>query len=403
MDEHELTVDQLLGHTDLLQDPDTSEIVDRKLDAIIVPSARTAPYLVEAAGVAEELNTPLVVLASKRANRHDIIREIEDNGIVADMIAVDVPVKLGPPMPKLETAAMFAGPPFERRTDISMKRNLGLLLARSIGWQRIIFLDDDITVPKPGDLPRAAGALNHHGAVGLQIGGYPDNSVVCHARRELGEKQDTFVGGGALTIPTYRHPEAFFPNIYNEDWFFLLDDTRLRTVSLVGEVLQRPYDPFINPDRARAEELGDTLAEGLFALLSRGNTIKDALNDGYWLEFLRTRRRLIDHLLHKAMEKPDSADRDHMIAALKAARGRSFLIEPRLCVRFLLAWQRDRVVWSETVGNLPVGLQPKQALGLFGLGKASTVRFNRTGPAPVEPRLRQARRRLDSQRRVSAS
>jgi glycosyltransferase involved in cell wall biosynthesis len=292
-------------------------------------------------------------------------------------------------MPELETSDMFAGTPFHRPTDVSMKRNLGLLLARSAGWRRVMFLDDDISIIDPLDLRRAAGALDGLAAVGLANAGMPDNSVVCHARRVLGEQQDVFLGGGALAVPTDRHDEAFFPNIYNEDWFFLLDRAQIRPVTAVGKAEQLPYDPFANPDRARHEELGDTLAEGVFAVLSRGGTIEAALSEGYWNDFLTVRRELISALLKRSGGRADVTE------ALKAARGRSFLIQPRECVRFLRAWQRDQTEWAQAVGGLRTGLGIAGALGHFGLRSSSTIRLNRTGPAPREPHLRSARLRLD--------
>jgi hypothetical protein len=389
-------IDQLLSHTALLDHGGPPDIVDRKLDAIVVPSGRPASSVLHAAGLAEELNTPLVVLASRKARAADIVREVEDNGIVADVVAVDVghaPKR----MPELETAGLFP-----RGTDVSMKRNLGLLLARAAGWRQVMFLDDDITVTNAADLRRAAGALASHAAVGMHVGGMPDNSVVCHARRELGDRQGTFVGGGALAVPTDADAGAFFPDIYNEDWFYLLDNAQIRPVALVGQALQLPYDPFVNPDRAREEELGDTLAEGVFAMLGRGGTVRDTLNDGYWVDFLAARRGLITDLLRRAGERPASQRVGSMTVALKAARGRSYLIEPRECVRFLRALRRDQDVWAEQMRDLRSGLGIAGALSHFGLRQSATVRLNRTGPAPKEPRLRQLRKLLEAEDRKLA-
>ena len=50
----------------------------------------------------------------------------------------------------------------ERRrvSDLSTKRNLGLLLARLNGWNKIAFLDDDITLRDPAAYPAARGSSN---------------------------------------------------------------------------------------------------------------------------------------------------------------------------------------------------------------------------------------------------
>ena len=184
-----------------------------------------------------------------------------------DLIAVDVtdPAHLAcPTVPPLA----FGGTRFARQTDTSAKRNMGLVLSRMLGWSRVLFLDDDITDLNPDDMRHASGLLDTHNAVGLPVGGLPDHSVVCHAYRQAGGDQQAFVGGGALTVHLER-ANSFFPDIYNDDWFFLLGDKRIQSVAITGKVRQYPYDPFRTPDRARGEELGDVLAEGIYWLLDQ--------------------------------------------------------------------------------------------------------------------------------------
>ncbi len=210
-------------------------------------------------------------------------------------------------LPDWETSRLLAGTVFAGRTDVSAKRNLGLLLSHLLGWSRVLFLDDDIHGLNPDDVRRASGLLDTHNAVGLSIGGFPDNSVVCHAYRQAGGRQQSFIGGGALTVQVKRS-NSFFPDIYNEDWFFLLDgDKGIQPVARTGEVRQYPYDPFRNPDRARAEELGDVLAEGLYWLLDQGRSIMDA-DQAHWSWFLPKRKRFIEHVLRLA-RRPSRAHR----------------------------------------------------------------------------------------------
>lgn len=132
-----------------------------------------------------------------------------------------------------------------------------------------------VTLHSPGktSASRAVSLLDTHTAVGLRIEG-PDHTVVCHAFREAGGRQDTFIGGGALAVDV-RRGHTFFANIYNDDWFFARDaGQRLQPVTTVGEVPQEPYDPY-RPPRARAEEIGDVLDEGIFLLLDQGRSASD--------------------------------------------------------------------------------------------------------------------------------
>jgi hypothetical protein len=181
---------------------------------------------------------------------------------------------------------------------------------------------------------------------------HEQNSVVCHANRETGQTQDTFIGGGALAVPADRM-DSFFPEIYNEDWFFLLGETRLRPVGQVGVAMQQPYDPFANPDRARGEEFGDVLAEGLFALFDDGRRIGDADRE-YWAMFLAARLEFIEGIRARIEDKdgPISLREKHMLESLAASCGRLQFIWPKTCVAYIKAWQRDRERWRRFMSGV---------------------------------------------------
>jgi hypothetical protein len=284
-----------------------------------------------------------------------------------DLIAIDVPRPADLHLPRWETTSTLARSVFDRRMDVSAKRNLALLLSHLLKWRRILFIDDDITHLNPDDVLDASGLLDSYNAVGLRVGGFPDNSVVCHAYRKAGGAQQTFIGGGALAIAVDRG-DSFFPDIYNEDWFYLLDvKGSLQLTATTGLVKQYPYDPFRNPERARAEELGDVLAEGIYWLLDQGGSITDA-DEKHWSDYLKVRRRFITDVLAMVRAMPaesakDVAEKERMIAALKGSCGRLALITPNLCERYLRAWSADRRRWHDHVGQLDGdGMSRNQAL-----------------------------------------
>ena len=317
------------------------------VDAIIVPTARNVATLDSAIQLAGKLQSTLVALCSRWSSAGEVARRVEGKGV--KLIAVDVSELPAGVVPAFETDRILAGTRFERRTDTSLKRNLGLLLARLIGWQRIVFLDDDIRVPEPTDLCQAVGLTTHYAGVGLAIDGMPDNSVVCHAFRAAGGAQDVFVGGGALAVGA-KSLSSFFPNIYNEDWFFLLDDDGLRRTTITGTAVQRPYDPYLER-RARMEELGDCLAEGLFWLLDNGRSPRDADLE-HWRDFLGRRVEFITDVIGMVERMGgDSGQRHRMLQSLKAARGRCHSINPGLCVRYVEAWRADRDTWRRHVDD----------------------------------------------------
>lgn len=337
------TPDHHGSHRDLLwasDDPGKK----RGIDAVIVPTARTPAYLDEAAALARSLSCTLVTLHSKRWT--SAAKAAQRLQHTADLIAIDVPDPAELRLPDWKTSRLLAGTAFARQTDISAKRNLGLVLSRMLGWSRILFLDDDITELDPDDIRRASGLLDTHDAVGLQVVGFPDNSVVCHAYRDAGGDQQSFIGGGALTVHLGR-ASSFFPDIYNDDWFFLLGDKGIQPVGVTGKARQYPYDPFRNPERARGEELGDVLAEGIYWLLDQGRSILDA-DEAYWSRFLLKRKSFIKRVLRMVQqtEKLDSAGKARRIECLRGSLGRLALITPALCEDYLLAWAADRREWD---------------------------------------------------------
>jgi len=337
------------SHQDLLAHFDTEDVSGAAMDAIIVPTSRPAPYLRQAIAAAKDRNVFLLFLCSKLSTTSGAILEAKNAGVRA--IAIDVDLLNPGLVPTFTTDEILRFTRFRRQTDTSFKRNLALLIAVLAGWKRILFLDDDIELPNPADLGVAAGLLDEYPVVGLANAGMPDNSVVCHAIRDAGQKQDTFIGGGALAVGEAAF-SSFFPNIYNEDWFFLLDGMKLRPSAVTGTAIQKPYDPYRDARRARGEELGDTLAEGVFGLFDSHLGLAQATKS-YWREFLADRRRIIRGTIKLVQESPiEDRQRARMVDALKAAIGRSELITPELCVRYLRAWQQDCVSWRQRITDL---------------------------------------------------
>jgi hypothetical protein len=237
--------------------------------------------------------------------------------------------------------------------DIARKRNLGLLLARLCDWRTIMFLDDDIGALTVGAVSTAAGLAARFQAVGFKINHYPDNSVVCHAHRLAGGTQDVFPGGSALVIDV-ASSDTMFPPIYNEDWLFLFDALRHRSVAFAGTLSQRQYRPFARLERAVSQEFGDVIAEGLYWLLHEGGDVTDA-TASYWRGALERRGRLIDHISDELLRwRTDEPVTGHALRSLAAARRYLGDITGQACFSFVRAWRTDVDVWRKQLTNLPV-------------------------------------------------
>jgi hypothetical protein len=335
------------------------------LDAIIVPASRPASFLQPAIALAAFLSAYLVVLCSKQTKVEQVAQRVARTPGARALITQIPTDWKHPGFPTRTSDERFQVASANRKSDLSAKRNLGLLMARLHGWNKIAFVDDDVTLSQTDNLARLAGQLEEHQVAGMVVRRHPDNSVVCHARRLAGLAQDVFVTGAVLGVHCNSLPLSFFPNVYNEDWFFFVQEAAARKLPRVGTARQAEYDPFESPDRARREEFGDLLGEGLYALIGQEDPSVpfdeqlSAATATYWSRFIEARREVLTEsmgLLRGVLDKNgDSRRVSSAITSLAAAESQLDKITADLCVNFVDAWRDDLSDWqrfSNAVNNV---------------------------------------------------
>ena len=342
---------ELAGQGQLEGSPRTDAL---GLDAIIVPATRPAAYLDHAVTLARAAKCSLVILCSQQLHGVDVKEYLAARSF-NDAIVIDLPPEYSHPLfdfGRLHDIKDQLPPECGYLIDLSMKRNVGLVLAKMLGWQRVFFLDDDIRDIAYPDLQRTVDMLGSFSAVGMRVTEYPDNSIVCHANRMTGGAQDVFVSGAALAVDCAGDID-FFPGIYNEDWFFFFDAASRGQLGNSGlETTQLAYYPFAKAERAGWQEFGDVLAEGLYSLLHLHMDVEQATNI-YWAFFLEERRRFLENTLSRVAEAPlDMRDEmtDSIHSALKCLSG----ITPDLCARYIVAWRQDLQAWKQRWAEIHV-------------------------------------------------
>jgi hypothetical protein len=347
---------------------------DAGLDAIVVPAARPAGNLQTAVKLATETDARLIVLCSFRTHA-DEVRCLLAKHHLRDPAVVEMPQKCDHWMLRnFETTYWVQHGRGKsvcraRNSDLSMKRNIGLLLARMLGWERIFFMDDDIRAVSADTVLSTVSLLGSvgHGyrTAGMSVERFPDNSVVCHARREVGEHQGVFVSGSVLAVDC-RVPFGFFPDLYNEDWLFFYRDAAEERLATPGSLAEQlPYDPFADPQRAAGQEFGDVIAEGLYALLHSGLGI-EAADEEYWTRFLRHRNGVLDDVARRLPSlRPEL--RGAISKAISAAQQVLWEITADMCVDYVAAWQRDLELWDKLLANLARTSSTEAALETVGL------------------------------------
>ncbi|WP_156993253.1 hypothetical protein [Pseudonocardia acaciae] len=343
------------------------------------------------------METQLVVLCSHQARVDQVSERI---GRVQGARGLVVQVDQDKIVPNLKLGTSheeFLKASRGRASDLSLKRNVGLLLARMLRWEKVVFIDDDITVSR-GAVSRVAAQLDYYGVAGMICRDFPDNSVVCHARRLAGLPQDNFVTGAVLGVNCSETSQPrFFPDIYNEDWFFFAEAAARRRLANVGCASQADYHPFARPQRAQHEEFGDLLAEGLYALIGaigldgHKETFDDILCRAvakYWKGFIEARQEGFDETTEYLGKYRDlrtcSDDVEPAMTSVRAAgelydipeNNVDVRIQADLCASFVDELRGDRKRWHDYYHASPrhERIQVQDAMSWLGVARWTSVR-----------------------------
>jgi glycosyltransferase involved in cell wall biosynthesis len=358
-----------------LLDPSRQVTGNARFDAIVVPTNRPVEFLQVCIELARETSIPLIIVCSKKVTKGEVVNA--SAGEKVEGFAVELPWPPTNPLKEISFATStdkeLLAASFGRTRDLSNKRNLGLVIARMVGWQRLMFLDDDISDVSKDDMDALAAALDNHNVSVLIPDYYQDNSVAYHACRLGGGEPGTFASAGAMGVRCDQDDLGFFPNIYNEDWFFFAKDAATHKIAEVGASRQREYNPYNDPRRAIKEEFGDLLAEGLYARLDADLDIPGA-DAAYWNEFIKTRAdflgRVMESLAQHRDSKLGSGDGPKVRAArvsIRAAQDQLERIDADLCQKFIHLWQADLIKWRRYLAELRHFDSVESALTRLGL------------------------------------
>lgn len=372
------------------------------IDAILVPTIRSAEQLLSAVKIAAKSGSHLVTLHTDSfpSRLASVLGELDRGSFTA------LALRSGARHPLLDLPASLPQTLHSPSAlDISRKRNLGLLIGRTCGWTRMLLLDDDIKWLNVEKLRAAASVLRgeKYPIVGIQVTNkYPDASVIGHARRMVNYDYKPFISGGSLLINPQRL-NGFFPAVYHEDWLCILDHLRVGEVAVRGHVGQGPYKPFADPDRARTEEFGDILASGLLWLVhtamdkaaakaesvntdigERLDYWRMAMRLEFWKEVLDQRAKLLDDLV-LLLELRSKDEMAGPLASVRAAQRRRNELSAAEFVSFISVWVRNLAEWRDRTSRLPRADSVDKALTELGL--LHTVRLLDGKRAEVRAKL----------------
>ncbi len=308
--------------------PDDSVAPGRILDAIYVPTMHTRPapatdanrLLVHASNVVYLFtDCPAAWAIESTSDRLLSWTELP--------AAFDRSAYLRRPANTTRSAALMPG------YDIPAKRTAALAHARQEGYTRIGLLDDDIYLSETNLLTARAALNDNVDMASFHILEYPDVSTVEHIERIVLHKPSKISIGGNCLFLSVDAVDTYFPRIYNDDWFFLFAHVKGARIASLGEARQRPYQAWEQPGRARFEQFGDLIIEGLRSRLIDGLPLDDG-TDREWEEHRDAALARIAVLRHVTEDR-------QMVAALEEARDELSSIAIREIRSFVASYLTD--------------------------------------------------------------
>lgn len=377
-------------------------------DLIIVPQGRPPEAIERAATLAGAVGATLLSLCSHEAEADKVARVLTDmRGGPIGWYAVDVPP--GYAIPGFELTAQQRIPDLCAKDpgwNLSDKRNIGMAIGRMIGARRIFFHDDDLRV-WPDALRQVGLMLHKRNIAGLKCGGFPDKSVLMHAKNEIlafqandpefgigsGRGASRRISAGQISANSMGVDPSrvldHFPIIYNEDWLFAYYSIQRGLAGVGREIYKQDhYNPFIT-ERIRGEEFGDLVIDGLYNRLNdklRGRPTGDLSDAAYWQATIEARRRQYEALMRAvpARRNPEylsyfMRDPRHLItmpeeqqAKLQTILAAGLEVNEALqgdqFVDYMYAWKEERVNWRQMAKQLPSDLAVDEALKRLDLG-----------------------------------
>ncbi|GAA3616081.1 hypothetical protein GCM10022223_35500 [Kineosporia mesophila] len=329
---------------------------------IVVPTCRdfltTKPGLIFAAELAQAHDCYLFVVLSRDARAPEFpasIREMLGEALI--LIELDeVHADWGPGLESSQDPLSA----LHRVNDVGRKRNLGLMLGQRLGWEFLLFLDDDISPHERVstlDEKHLAHALrvmtldDDLQAVGWPLVGFDDNSVVGHARPLADLPQDIFISSGALLLRCTQQMAYFPENVYNEDWLLMImllarSGNYQRALAAGGPVRQQEYDAFC-PVRARSEEVGEILGEGLMNLVEdHGPGFVSLMSNRFWKRVKAGRRTLLRTIMERV------ADRERVVDCMNTALQTHGDIPLPGLTKYARTWWQDHEQWELVLVSL---------------------------------------------------
>jgi hypothetical protein len=185
--------------------------------------------------------------------------------------------------------------------NLGYARNFALLYAKSKNFEKVLFSDDDIHVPRLKLIDELFQSIKDYQFVGANISGLVDDSILGHIATEIGILNERMLSGGFMIFDP-RKIDQYFLNNYNEDWIWLFLQLNNRKYLQTGEVFQQLSNPLESyKNKVLFQEFGEIALDGILEIYKDGSSHDELSQISFWERMLKERLEYLNLLTEKAI------------------------------------------------------------------------------------------------------
>lgn len=183
--------------------------------------------------------------------------------------------------------------------NLGIARNFALDHSITMGYEKVLFIDDDISDINDRKIEEGFSVLNKDSFVSCILKGVEDNSIIGHIAKHVGviDDGDKMLSGGLLFFSPASISKRFY-NVYNEDWIIQLLEKKKKQIILQYTV-RHNVDQHVNwsLDQVIFQELGELIVEGLLE-----NEYALSMDYLFWDVIIEKRIKFIQEIKDKAIK-----------------------------------------------------------------------------------------------------
>lgn len=179
--------------------------------------------------------------------------------------------------------------------NLGTARNFALDYSIKENYEKVLFIDDDISGIEVNVLDKGFKTLTENNFVSCNLGGIPDDSIVGHIDSKLNSimQEPRMLSGGFLFLSPKSINHRFF-NIYNEDWILQLMEHSKERIVLPFTVYHNIEGYSLKNSNIYFQEIGEIIVEALLINKEAFN-----LDYNFWTNVIDIRLTYIKELILK--------------------------------------------------------------------------------------------------------